>query len=38
MRAGATATPTLFVDGVGHPGPPELALLERLRSGRYRPG
>ena len=31
LRAGATATPTVFVDGVGHPGPPEPELLERLR-------
>jgi protein-disulfide isomerase len=32
LRAGATATPTVFVDGVGHAGAPEPALLERLRA------
>jgi len=31
LRAGATATPTLFVDGAGHPGPPSPELLARLR-------
>jgi protein-disulfide isomerase len=36
LRAGATATPTVFVDGVGHPGPPEPALLERLRAAAAR--
>ncbi len=36
LRAGATATPTVFVDGVGHPGPPEDALLERLRAAAAR--
>jgi len=38
LRAGATATPTLFVDGVAHPGAPDPELLERLRGGRDRPG
>jgi protein-disulfide isomerase len=36
LRAGATATPTVFVDGVGHPGPPDPALLERLRAAAAR--
>jgi protein-disulfide isomerase len=31
LRAGATATPTLFVDGVALPGPPDAELLARLR-------
>ncbi len=30
LRAGATATPTLFVDGEAHPGPPDAHLLCRL--------
>jgi protein-disulfide isomerase len=30
MRAGVALTPTLFVDGVGYPGPPDAALLARL--------
>jgi protein-disulfide isomerase len=34
LRAGAIATPTLFVDGEAHPGAPEPALLARLRAGR----
>jgi protein-disulfide isomerase len=34
LRAGATATPTLFFDGITHPGPPDAAMLERLRGGR----
>lgn len=33
MRAGATATPTLFVDGVAHAGPPGPELLAALRPG-----
>ncbi len=36
LRAGATATPTVFVDGVGHPGPPDPAVLERLRAAAAR--
>jgi protein-disulfide isomerase len=32
LRAGATATPTLFVDGEAHAGPPGPGLLERLRA------
>ena len=31
VRAGITSTPTLFLDGVQHPGVPDAALLERLR-------
>jgi protein-disulfide isomerase len=31
LRAGATATPTLFFDGEAHPGPPDAPLLARLR-------
>ena len=31
VRAGIVTTPTLFVDGVPHPGVPQPALLERLR-------
>jgi protein-disulfide isomerase len=27
LRAGATATPTIFVNGIGHPGPPAPALV-----------
>ena len=30
LAAGATATPTLFVGGVAHAGPPDAGLLERL--------
>ena len=30
VRAGVMTTPTLFVDGVGHPGVPDAALLARL--------
>jgi protein-disulfide isomerase len=30
LAAGATMTPTLFVDGVAHPGPPDDGLLRRL--------
>ena len=30
LRAGVTATPTLFVDGEAHPGPPDAPLLARL--------
>jgi protein-disulfide isomerase len=30
LAAGATMTPTLFVDGVAHPGPPDDELLIRL--------
>jgi protein-disulfide isomerase len=33
MRAGVATTPTLFVDGEAHPGPPDRALLERLGGG-----
>jgi protein-disulfide isomerase len=33
VRAGVTTTPTLFVDGVAHPGVPGEALIERLRAG-----
>ena len=32
IRAGVMTTPTLFVDGVAHPGVPAPGLLERLRS------
>lgn len=32
VRAGVMTTPTLFVDGVAHPGVPEPELLDRLRS------
>lgn len=31
IRAGVTTTPTLFVDGVAHPGVPDPELLARLR-------
>jgi protein-disulfide isomerase len=30
VRAGVMTTPTLFVDGVAHPGVPDAALLDRL--------
>jgi protein-disulfide isomerase len=30
MRAGVAVTPTLFIDGIGHPGPPDAALLRLL--------
>jgi protein-disulfide isomerase len=30
VRAGIASTPTLFIDGVQHPGVPDAALLERL--------
>lgn len=30
LRAGATATPTLFLGGEAHPGPPDAAFLARL--------
>jgi protein-disulfide isomerase len=30
MRAGVAVTPTLFVDGVAHPGPPDAAMLRVL--------
>jgi len=30
MRAGVAVTPTLFIDGVGYPGPPDAGLLARL--------
>lgn len=30
IRAGVTATPTLFVDGAAHPGTPDAALLAAL--------
>lgn len=33
IRAGVSTTPTLFVDGVRHPGVPGAELLERLRRG-----
>ncbi len=33
MRAGVATTPTLFVDGEAHPGPPDGALIERLGGG-----
>lgn len=33
VRAGVMTTPTLFVDGVAHPGVPGAALLARLASG-----
>ena len=33
LRAGVTTTPTLFVEGEMHPGPPSAELLERLRRG-----
>ena len=32
MRAGVAVTPTLFIDGVAHPGPPDAALLDRWSS------
>jgi protein-disulfide isomerase len=32
VRAGVTTTPTLFVDGVAHPGTPSPKLLERLHA------
>jgi len=31
IRAGVTSTPTLFVDGMAHPGVPDAALLALLR-------
>ena len=34
MRAGVAATPTLFVDGRMHAGPPDEALLVQLEHGR----
>jgi protein-disulfide isomerase len=33
VRAGIVTTPTLFLDGVQHPGVPDEALLDRLRRG-----
>ena len=33
IRAGATTTPTLFVDGKPFPGIPDAALIDRLRRG-----
>ena len=36
IRAGIVTTPTLFVDGVAHPGIPDAALLERLGSSHGR--
>jgi protein-disulfide isomerase len=30
MRAGVAVTPTLFIDGIGHPGPPDAAMLRLL--------
>jgi protein-disulfide isomerase len=30
IRAGVAVTPTLFVDGVAHPGPPDTGLVRRL--------
>jgi protein-disulfide isomerase len=33
IRAGVTTTPTLFVDGVAHPGVPDATLLARLTEG-----
>jgi protein-disulfide isomerase len=36
MRAGVAVTPTLFVDGLGHPGPPDTELLDRLLGGAGR--
>jgi protein-disulfide isomerase len=33
VRAGVVTTPTLFLDGVIHPGLPDDALLERLAGG-----
>jgi protein-disulfide isomerase len=30
MRAGVALTPTLFIDGVAHPGPPDAELIRRL--------
>jgi protein-disulfide isomerase len=32
VRAGVMTTPTLFVEGVAHPGVPAAGLLERLRA------
>jgi protein-disulfide isomerase len=31
LRAGVALTPTLFVEGIAHPGPPDAELLRRLR-------
>jgi protein-disulfide isomerase len=31
MRAGVASAPTLYVDGAFHPGPPDEALMSRLR-------
>ncbi|MGZ4269973.1 MAG: DsbA family protein [Solirubrobacteraceae bacterium] len=31
LKAGATATPTLFHDGLAHAGPPDAAFLARIR-------
>jgi protein-disulfide isomerase len=36
LRAGVAVTPTLFVDGMAHPGPPAPALLARLDSATSR--
>ena len=33
VRAGVVSTPTLFVDGVKHPGAPSPELLRQLRAG-----
>jgi protein-disulfide isomerase len=32
LRAGATATPTIFVNGIGHPGPPTAELVRSWTS------
>jgi len=32
IRAGVTTTPTIFIDGVAHPGVPAPGLLDRLRA------
>jgi protein-disulfide isomerase len=34
LRAGVTVTPTLFVEGAMHPGPPELEWITRLTRSR----
>jgi len=34
LRAGVATTPTLFVDGIAHPGPPARDLLARLGADR----
>jgi protein-disulfide isomerase len=36
MRAGATATPTLFVEGLPYPGPPPQELVTSWSGSKYR--